>query len=82
MLPIFLKTTQRSEREKACEPHSAESTTISQRYIHGEVCTKASKEALWRITASDCYRYFTRSLTQNQFRSRVQNHDSKVHQAQ
>ncbi|MEQ8474092.1 MAG: hypothetical protein RIC35_23050 [Marinoscillum sp.] len=41
--------------EKSCVLHSAESTELSQRLIHGDVHTKASKEAVWRIRASDCY---------------------------
>ena len=45
--------------ENSCELKSVESTDLSQRLIHGEVCTEAGKEAVWRITASECYRDFT-----------------------
>jgi hypothetical protein len=45
----------RSEREKYCEMRLVESTELSQRLIYGEVRTKASKEAVWRIRASTCH---------------------------
>ncbi len=35
-----------------------ESTNLPQRLIHGDVRTEASKEAVWRIRASNCYTPF------------------------
>jgi hypothetical protein len=42
----------RSEREKSCEPDSVESTDLSQRLIHDDVRTEASKEAVWPFAIS------------------------------
>ncbi|MEQ8237778.1 MAG: hypothetical protein RIA69_01130 [Cyclobacteriaceae bacterium] len=37
--------------EKSCELRRVENTDLSQRLIHGDVCTEAGKEAAWRIPA-------------------------------
>jgi hypothetical protein len=34
----------------SCELHSVESTSVSQRQIHGDFRTETSQKALWHIT--------------------------------
>ena len=56
-LPVLqsIQNTLRPEREKILRAKPVECTDLSQRQIHGDVCTDAFKGAVWRIRASDCY---------------------------
>lgn len=57
VLPKYPRGTAFRKIKNSCKQKSVESTDLSQRQIHGDVRTEASKEAVWRITASDCYAY-------------------------
>jgi len=59
VLPKYQITTATRKMKKSCELKLVESTTLSQRLIHGDVCTEVSKKPLWRIPASDCYGAFS-----------------------
>lgn len=59
----------RSEREKSCDLKLVEITELSQRQIHSASRTEVSKEAVWSITASDCYGDFNKGVVQQLYQS-------------